>query len=409
MEIVLKVFKQTSWQVLGKIFTALSTLFVLSLVSRNLGVNATGVFTLALAFLAFFYLAADFGLNAHTIPRLLEKKKTNEWQKLFGLRLLLSTALVCIAVLIIYFWPSFDSQFKSAALIGLLAIYANAVFISANAMFQAKLRYDLAVIAPIIGVVPTIGVVYLAVSYNLGVNGLMVAHVLGWVVCAFLALFFLKRFTPLTPVFDFKYMKSVLASSWPISATLVLNTIYFRIDAFLLSYFKSFYEVGIYNLAYQFFQFALIVPAFIINSLYPILLKRHADSRTEFLKLMISSSFIMLNLGIAATVVTFLGAPLVIELISGDTKFPGSEDALRILSLSFPAYFVSAVLMWALVVLRQYKKILLVYIIGLVINLGLNFYLIPLFSYLAAAWVTGICEYLILVLLIGVLYRSINR
>lgn len=408
MSKVLEIFKQTSWQLIGKVFTAASTLLILSLVSRNLGVDATGIFTLALTYLSFFYLASDFSLNTHALHNLVKENSHQEFQKLLGLRMIWATLLVGLALLLLFFWPNSEIPFAQAVVYGCLAILGYAVYTTANALFQAKLRYDLSIIAPIVGIIPTLGIIFLSIQNNWGVPGLMVGHMLGWIVCGALSLYFVKKFTPLSPIFSLNYLKEVTVAIWPISLTLILNTVYFRIDSFILAFTKSFYEVGIYNLSYQVFQFGLVLPTFIMNSLFPMLLKDYQKSPQAFLKTILRASFIMFNLGLLGTIATFLLAPWVIDIISGEGSFTGSAESLKILSLGFPAFFVSSVIMWSLVVLKQYKKILIVYVLGLIINLTLNLLLIPKFSYLGAAFVTGISEYLILSLLIIILYRSIK-
>lgn len=408
METVLKIFKQTSWQLFGKALTALSTLLILSLVSRYLGVEKTGIFTLSLTFLAFFYMVADFGLNAHIMQNLL-KGSTKEWQSLLGLRIVWSILLTLVLCAVALFWPNLDSPFRQAILIGSLAIPAYAVFATCNALFQSKLRYDLSVAPGILGAVPTLLIVYLAIKSDWGVSGAVIAHMIGWLVCSLAGLWLARRFNSIIPKFDFSYILRVTREAWPISATLVLNMVYFRVDAFLLSYFKGFYDVGIYNLSYQVFQLALVLPTFIVNSLYPILIKHYNRSRSEFIGVIIKSSFVMFNLSLVVALVSFFAAPTIVNIIGGDENFVGSVEALQVLSLSFPAFFVSTVLMWSLVVLKEYKTILIIYSIGLILNVALNYLLIPHFSYLAAAWVTGISEYLILIMQLTILVKVLIR
>lgn len=408
METALKIFKQTSWQLFGKTLTALSTLLVLSLVGRYLGVEKTGVFTLSLSLLAFFYLAADFGLNAHVMQKLVGGE-TREWRSLLGLRLVWAGILTLVLTIFAVFYPGLEVPFRQAVLTGSLAVIAYAVFATCNALFQAKLRYDLSILPSVLGALPTVGLVYVAVQYDWGINGAVLAHMVGWVVCAIAALFIVRKFSSIAPLFGFKYILKVTREAWPISATLVLNMVYFRIDAFILSYLKGFYDVGIYNLSFQIFQLALVLPTFIVNSLYPVLIKHYKKGKREFTDVIIKSSFVMFNLALAATLVTFFTAPFLTGIIGGDRNFIGSAEALQILSLSFPAFFVSTVLMWSLVVLKEYKYILAIYSLGLLVNIGLNFLLIPRFSYLAASWVTGISEYLILILQLTILTKALAK
>jgi O-antigen/teichoic acid export membrane protein len=64
--------------------------------------------------------------------------------------------------------------------------------------------------------------------------------------------------------------------------------------------------------------------------------------------------------------------------------------------------------MWALISLKKYKAVLIIYSAGLFLNLILNLVFIPKFSFMAAALVTVTCEYLILLLLVIILFKEKN-
>ncbi len=117
----------------------------------------------------------------------------------------------------------------------------------------------------------------------------------------------------------------------------------------------------------------------------------------------------MLVISLGGTLLTLLLAPVIIHLITGGGRFSDSAASLRILSLSFPAYFISSVLMWSLVTLKKYKSMLLIYIAGLLANGVLNFIFIPRYSYIASSYITGVSEYLILALQAVILLRYAFR
>lgn len=410
MDILRRVSKQTAWQLIGKAVTSISTLIILSLVSRHYGESGTGVFTLALTYLAFFYLAADFGLNAYTLPELLKDSPEIIWRKLFGMRFLLSIALVVLSVIVLPMLPFHSTTFNMAILFGCLAIVGNGIFTSSNALFQSKLRYDLSIIASSIDALPTLFFIFLLIRFNFSVQTLLIVHMLGWLATGLVTLIFIRRFIgSVSPIFDFGFMKKALKEAWPISLTLVLNVVYFRADSFILSANKSFVDVGIYNLAYQVFQSALVLPTFIMNGFYPLMLEQLANKTSLFLSSFKRAFELMLLISVLGTVLTLTLAPWVISIIAGHNKFTGSTDSLRILSLSFPAYFLSSLMMWGLVSLKRYKSMLLVYVIGLLVNAGLNLIFIPKYSYIASSYITGVSEYLILILQAIILFPLLKR
>lgn len=408
MEKIITVSKQTSWQIFAKITTALSTFIILALVTRHFGETGTGIYTLALTYLAFFYIIGDFGLNAVILPKLLVNPDVF-WRKLLGLRIFFAFTLITIAIALISIWPSGETQFKEAVVVGSSAILASAIFVTSNVFFQSKLRYDLSFIAVALGSALTLATTLIILQNNFPIPYLMIGHVVGWFAIATASLVLVSKFTSISPVLDSSFIKNTFLISWPVSATLVLNVVYFRIDAFLLSFLKSFSDVGVYNLAYSIFQTLLVLPTFIINSFYPMMIKEYTEDKDRFSNTLVKASFLMLILALLVTSFVFFSSPFILKALAGSEGFFGSVATLQILSLFFPAYFLSALWMWSLVTIKKYKLMLVVYIVGLLLNILLNMLLIPDYSYIGSAWATGISEYLILIFLFIIIFKELKR
>ena len=395
VEVFRKIFKQTFWQTTGKVVTSLSTFITLGLVARNYGEKGTGEFSLALTYLSLFYLFADFGFNAHIL-----RQGTAEWRKLLGTRLVWSAVLVVIVVLTLPVWPFAGVEFGQAVLFGSLAIIASAVFLSCNLIFQSRLRYDLSVLSLSTGTLISLSVYLYLIKLKYPIPLLLTGYLLGWIITAIVALALVNKLIEgASPLFDYPYSKKLFKDCWPIAATLALNAVYFRADSFMIAYFKGVADVGVYNLAYQIFQSALVLPSFIMIAYYPLMLKSFKGMKTVGL--------VLFGLSFLAVILTIFSAPILIQILT-DKGFAGSVVSLQILALGFPAYFMSSLLMWVMVSKGQYKKMLLIYAAGLVFNLILNFIYIPQHSYLAAAWTTIISEYLILVMQILLLRGIIS-
>lgn len=381
---------------MGKVVTSLSTFIILGLVARNYGKEGTGVFTLALTYLAMFYMLSDFGFNAHVL-----KKGEFEWQKLLGTRLIWSFILVVLAVGLLPFLPFATAQFSKAVWFGVLSILGAAVFTTCNLIFQKRLRYDLSVLAASTGTLLSLLFFLFLTTAKYPVSFLLLAHLGGWIIIALAAVLLVKKFIRhVLPIFDKRYTINLFKNSWPIAATLALNVVYFRADSFIIAYFKTTADVGIYNVAYSVFQSALVLPTFIMNSYYPLMLESLNKVRQIALGL--------LGLSFAGTlVVLFLAAPLINILTGGG--FEGSEQSLKILSLGFPAYFLSSLLMWLLITKGKYKSMFLLYTWGMIFNIVLNFIFIPKYSFIAASWITVISEYVILLMQIFILRSIISK
>lgn len=400
MRTLVKIFQQTVWQILGKVVTSFATFATLWLVARNYHEAGTGIFTLTLTYLGIFYVFADFGFNAYVLQKfqiLNAKLQIREWQKLLGTRILWSAVLLVLAIGLLPVWPFTTPSLALATAAGSLAIIGSAIFISCNLVFQSRLRYDLSVLASSIGTISGLAILLWLTYIRSVLPVLLLAQPLSWLVTSLGSLLLVRRFLATArPIFDLTYMKKLFQKSWPIAGTLFLNVIYFRADSFIISSVRSNFEVGVYNVAYAIFQAVLVLPTFIMNAYYPMLLRSD--------KVLKTISLCLTGLGIVAALTTHQLAHFVVKAITG-RGFAGSAESLQILSWGFPAYFVSSLLMWLLVVRKRYRPMFALYGLGLVINVILNLIFIPKYSYLAASWITVLSEYLILTLQVVILVR----
>src|SRR3989338_2014304 len=409
METLKKISTQTLWQILAKISSSLSTLFILGLVAHSFGVEGTGIYTLAATYLGFFYLIADFGVNAYILPQLISGDTPLIWRKLLGFRLLLSLGLMLIALLLLPLLPFSSPTFSLLVRLGIASILPSAVFITASAYFQSAFLYRYVSIATLINSIFAAVFAYWVVSLKLPMQWIIIGNTGGWTLSAVIGLIFVQRTIPLWPIFEVQFMRKILVSSWPISLMLMSNMLYFRVDSFILTSQKSFVDTGIYNLPYTMFQAALVVPTFIMNGFYQLMIKHlEKDTKRFFRELKIATA-LMAVMGLAGIIATSLIAPVLIPLVTGGSDFDASITVLNILSLGFPAFFLSSLFMWVLVVFRKFKPLLVIYGSALAINIVLNLWLIPRLSYIGAATVTTFCEYLILIFQLTILYKVVYR
>lgn len=407
MDIFKKVIFQTGFQLFGKAISSISTLLVLFLITRNYSEETTGVFTLTLTFLGFFFLAADLGLNAYILPKLTENKLLAN--KLYELRLVWSVILTVLAIQTAFILPINNSFFYQMVLLGSPIIIFSGIINSLSLIFQSRLRYDLSVLAFSMGAVASVLVTFFLIKIGVTTPYLILGSLVGAIINSIIGcLLVLKLYRFSFKTLDFSFVVETFKSAWPISLSLILNVVYFRIDSFILASSKSLVDVGVYNLAYQFFQTILVIPTFIMNGFYPLMIKSLEESFLKFKKQLLYAMLALFFLAVLITTVSFFSADLLISIFTKG-KFSDSASVLKILAISFPAFFVSSLLMWCFVALKKYKSMLGIYLIGLLTNLFLNLFYIPKYSYFGAAYTTVFSEYLILSLQIVVLARYFKK
>ncbi|MEK7581458.1 MAG: flippase [Patescibacteria group bacterium] len=408
-----KVFYNTSAQILGKAITASASLVITLLIGRSLGPAGYGEFTKIFVFIGYFYTFADFGFNAIYV-KISSRKDIREFLPyLIGMRLVLAIILAGSAIVISQILPynkelglGFTPQVKFGILIASATIITQALFTSSNAFFQKKLRYDLSVIAAVAGTLVILLLTSITSVFAPTIYLYTVSYIFGGLTFVIVAFFIIYKYfkAPIYPSFSISHTKSFLKDAWPIGTALILNLVYFRTDVFILAYTRPPQEVGLYGLAYQFFEAALSIPIFFTNALYPLLTGLYAQDKPEYQKqikrwlqiLTVVSIFLSLGLIIAS----YLIPPLF------GARFNGSQMALVILALGMPFFFISALLWHILIIKNRQKQLIAIYAVGAVVNLLLNLLLIPKYGFLAAAIVTIFSESLITLMLIIFLVRQ---
>ena len=144
----------------GRGVSAIAAFIITIIVARYFGVEAYGDFIKITTFVAFFYLLADFGLNAITVKELGRDGRPQEspLQTLFATRFMLGIGLMWLVAMLTIFLPfspetgeGFSRLTKLGIIIFAPTILFQAIIRSTNAYFQHKLRYDKATIALIAG------------------------------------------------------------------------------------------------------------------------------------------------------------------------------------------------------------------------------------------------------------------
>lgn len=400
---VKKVFYNVASQVFGKGLTATSTFIVTILISRALGESGYGDFTKIFVFIGYFYTLSDFGLNSIYVKIADDKNQTKLLKALLGTRLLMAIGLASIAVMIGFLVPynaasatGFSPLVKIGIAIASLTIVTQALYTTSNAMFQRKLRYDLSTIAVVAGaLVVLLGTLLVTVKGG-GLLAYSAIYVTQGIVNVAVAYFFIRKLTGqvVVPKFSKGDAQKIISGAWPVGTALILNLVYFRIDVFILSSFRSSSEVGVYGLAYQFFEAALTVPIFFANSIYPPL----SQLRGKEFKSKVTFWLLTLT-GISLVVTLFLVviANFIPFIYHG--QFRGSIPSLQILALGMPFFFASALLWHTLIIFGKQKFLIPIYGAGMIFNLIANLIFIPQYGYMAATVITVLSEALVLALL----------
>jgi len=166
----------------------------------------------------------------------------------------------------------------------------------------------------------------------------------------------------------------------------VVGLLYLRIDVVMLGLLNGDAEVGLYFTAARVLEASFIVPHIVMLVIFPLLAKSNDVQH------LLRRTIVGLGLSgvLAALALAGAGRWVVPQIYGADWARTG--DILVLLSLAAPAVFLGYCLTQALVAKDLQERYLVVALIGLILNIGLNLFLIPQFGGMGAAGATVITE-----------------
>lgn len=413
----LRIAKNTFAQLFGKFITASTTILITFLVVREYQ-SDFGSLVAILSYVGLFFVLPDFGINAVVVKNIVSNpsEEKSYFKNLLGLRLILSIIVMFLALAILSFTPH-PSFVKLNIIIALSIIALQGIFISTGAIFQAKERYDLYTVADIFGAVSTLCLVFLATYANASILFIILAYLTGALVRSLIS-FYLASFQVggFGIKFDYKLWQNVFLTSLPVGLILIFSQLNANLDkqiVYLANYSSELgingqFAASVYGLAYRIFEIGIVLPTFIVNSAFPIMVTRRNLSLDALLAFSKKLGVGLLFLGFACLVIGMFLAPFMVNIL-GSGEFPQATITIRLLLVGLPIFFLTPLILWLLVILNRQK--IVVFIFGLVtlFNISGNLVFVPRFGYNAAALVTILSELLILILMVGALYISLKR
>lgn len=367
-------------------------------IARQLGPEQFGILNFASALMAILLSIATLGLDTPVIFRLMHSQHPSAVMRaVLVLRCAAGLAVLVLATLAAYLLKHSDSLALSVTLIVSLSIPLS-TFSVFDYWFKAKTLPARPAMARITGTLIAAGAKVACLLFGFGVVALAWTVVLEALVTSVgmtLAYLSVTRKIGNDGWSEGRQLIIVIArESWPYMLSAVAVVAYMKIDVVMLGYLSTNSETGIYGLAQKLSEVLYIVPVVIIESAYPVLARRFMD-RGQSLGSQQGQMLFDLAAGgsMIATIISLILARPAIHLMFG----AGYENAINIFYLH--AWSCVAIALntarhrWlATLGLQRYAPS--VTGIGLIINVAMNFVLIPQFGALGAALATVVSYFI---------------
>ena len=392
MDIAGRVIRNTGVILTGNLAGKALNFIVLIYLARYLGANDFGKYSFVIAYFFFFSVLALLGINK-IVVREISKDKTIQ-ERIIGnalsLRLLLSIAAIILSLIIINLlnYP-FDT--KILVYITSLTLLLLSIRATYASIFEACLRMEYSALTNFIEAIVSLILILSIIFLKGDLIHVMAALVIASLSNLLVTFFFSQRFVKPKFEFNLGYVKKIFGASIPVGLTTVFRSIYYRIDVLMLSLMKTYVAVGYYSAAYALIAALDIIPRAITISIFP-LLSRYSVSSRDSLEISYEKSFrLMLMIALPIAVMIALFSEDIIFLIYGSEFLPSSL-ALSVLIWSVIFLFMNA--LFANLIISMGKERMTAYTTGIMalVNIVLNFLLIPQYSYIGASIATVFTE-----------------
>lgn len=387
------IFKNSSYLLVSQLFVKVFAFAYAIFLAGNIGAENFGTYSAALSIFGLMSLFSDLGIN-RVLTRDIARDES-ELPKLFSTAMLLRafSAAVSFLALTIFFYLTDPSDLRfQLTTIALLSLVPQSIALSIDAILIALKKVSFSAIGFFLFNMTSFIIGSILIFLGYGVYGAILAFLAGQIFYSIILIYLLAANRKITfAPFNWNLAKELLKKSWPYGILSAIGFASFRLDTVILSYSVGGEQAGIYALAYRFLEAATIVPVAFGTVLYPVF-SEHSENHTNTKKLFKQSLLAGFVAGVGILVAMNLVVPVVLNRLLPESFF-GSSSALIILSFAIPFIFMH-IPMGQLLLSREQmlKKILLVYLFIFITNLLLMLAFIPIYGYIAAAWITVIVE-----------------
>lgn len=378
-------------QIVVRVLNLALGVLVTALVARLLGSSGYGQWSTIFITLTLTAYFADFGMETVAVREAArEPDQELAWlDAMLLLRLVLLVPVMAASAIAVALIAS-NGQMLAAGLILILAMPFSAISVMQIA-FQLRVN----------NLVPMLVVSLRSVLWGAGVaivyfgGGGMVqlaiamalTNAVGALVQGAAAIRLVRRW----PRPSRKHLLPLLRAGIPLGISGVLIIAYARIDQVIVFTIAGSKAAGLYGSVYTILDQSHFVPISILTTLAPIIAASWPSDPRRMLRAARRTAELMAIASAGALAFSIVASEQIVRLIFG-AEFLAAAPALPVLGAAFVFICFGYLNGNVLVVLGQQKKLLLVSLVALGVNLAGNLVFVPAFGFMGAAWMTLLTE-----------------
>ena len=385
------IVSNTGWLFIDRIIRMAAGLYVGAWVARYLGTQQYGLFNYALAFVSLFTPVFTLGLD-DVVVRHLVRESSNKEEILgttFSLKLIGGIVSVLLVVASIFFLE--ENQTLTIWLVTILATIG--IFRSADTIdlwFQSQVQSKYSVIAKNIAYLLSISLKVLLIINKASL--LAFAWVtLAEIVMGAIGLIAIYQFKGFSRLWNWRWnlatAKNLLKESFPLIFSGFAILIFMKIDQIMLGQIKGNSEVGIYSAAVRISELWYFIPTAIVSSVSPTIYAAKEKSEHHYYKRIGELLRLLTYISLAISIpMTFFSKNLILMIFGSGYIEAGGILAVHIWASLF-VFMGVATLPWFIAEKLNHISLGKT-VLGAIMNVILNFLLIPKYGGIGAAIAT---------------------
>ena len=393
-----QLLKDSAVYIGGSIIVQILGFIGLIFLMRYLPVTEYGKYIYIIEFISIFAFFSDGGFTQHIIKESSQNpdKVQSIYSKAQSAQLLISAAMLVLILGISYPVNSLK-DFYYLSVFG-LSVVISACFAPMLAIFVASGRKDLIFYKDV--ALSALKLLFmLAGIYYKAPLGYFIY--LGFINCFVLLMLLLyarykKEFDYLFKLkIDFAGSYAFIKQGLLFTALMAANVIYNKIDIIMLEKMTGSMEVGYYSGATRFIYPFMFISGAFMTAIFPSLAK-HAEDNEKFKSIQYLALYYLGGIGILLSTFLYFWSDILFQLFL-DTKYNESIPVFKVLVWYLAIVFIYGSISNNLVAKNKVKFLVYLNLIMIILNIVLNFFLIPVYGAKGAAMATIVCEILILV------------
>lgn len=206
-----------------------------------------------------------------------------------------------------------------------------------------------------------------------------------------LALYLLRKHLE-KPYFecDIKFSISLVKKSYPYALLIILMIVYTRIDGVMIERMNGPYQAGIYAQGFRLLDALYMFGMIFAGLLYPMFSRNLKKSKESVIELLRISGNLLMGGAIVLVIISIYNSSFLLSLIY--TEYQAAVPAFNWLMLSFLAICMNFIFGTLLTANGNLKLLNYSSLLGIIVNIVLNIYLIPTRGAEGAAFATFITQ-----------------